>query len=224
MSNRKKSLWIRWVAANAFSELLGLGATFITIGVLFSRIDTQQTAGIFLSFFIAVLSGAIEATVVGLAQWWAMNPFFPMIGRLAWWRATLAGALLAYALGYLPSTLMSAGEAATQTPQEEPAQWLTLLLAFILGAVAGALLSFAQWLVLRNKVKRSWLWIPGNMLAWAIGMPIIFLGIDLAFRMNETWQSVLIIGGAVLAVGAIVGAINGRFLVILAGEEALITA
>jgi hypothetical protein len=64
--------------------------------------------------------------------------------------------------------------------------------------LAGAVLSFAQWLVLRGKVKRAGLWIPANMLAWAFGMPVIFLGMDLAFKMNEVWQSVLVVGGALL--------------------------
>jgi hypothetical protein len=81
MSNNRNVLWLRWTAANAFSELVGLGATFATIGLLFSRIETEQTTGILLSFAIAVLSGTIEATIVGLAQWWAMYPWFPMIGR-----------------------------------------------------------------------------------------------------------------------------------------------
>ena len=219
MSNNGNALWHRWIIANALSELAGLGATFATIGLLFSRIDTTQTTGILLSFAIAVLSGVIEATLVSLAQWWAMHPWFLIIKRFAWWRATLAGALLGYVLGYLPSTLMNMGEAATQTTQAEPPEWVTLLLAAGLGAVAGAVLSFAQWLVLRSKVKRAGLWIPANMLAWAAGMPVIFLGMDLAFKMTEAWQSVLIIGGAILAAGIIVGAIHGRFLVILAGEK-----
>jgi hypothetical protein len=45
-------------------------------------------------------------------------------------------ALPGYVLGYLPSTLMSMGEAAGQAPQAEPAQWLTLVLAAGLGAAA----------------------------------------------------------------------------------------
>jgi glucan phosphoethanolaminetransferase (alkaline phosphatase superfamily) len=185
MSNNRNTLWYRWIIANALSELIGLGATFATIGLLISKIDTQQITGIVLSFALTVLSGAIEATLVGLAQWWALHPWFPLIGRFAWWRATLAGALLGYVLGYLPSTLMSMGNAATQTTQAEPPEWVTLLLAAGLGAVAGAVLSFAQWLVLRSKVKRAGLWIPANMLAWGFGMPVIFLGMDLAFKMTE---------------------------------------
>lgn len=218
IGNSKNDLWLRWTVANGLAELVGLGATFATIGLLFSRIDTQHAAGILLAFLLSVASGAIEATLVGLAQSWAMQPAFPMIKRFAWWRATLIGALLGYVLGYLPSTLMSMGETVTQTPQAEPPQWVTLLLAAGLGAAAGAVLSFAQWLVLRGKVRRAGLWIPANMLAWACGMPVIFWGMDLAFKLSALWQSVLVVGGAILVAGLVVGAIHGRFLVAMAGE------
>lgn len=223
MNNRRNSLWIRWISANALAELFGLGATFAAMGFFLSRIEVQGLPGILLSFAVAVLSGAIEATIVSLAQWWAMHPWFSMIRRFVWWRATLVGALVGYVLGYLPSTLMSMGEATTQAATVEPPQWLTLLLAAGLGAVAGAVLSFAQWLVFRRHVRRGGLWIPANMLAWAFGMPLIFLGIDLAFKVTDIWQTVLIIGAALLAAGAIVGAIHGRFLVVLA-EDAFVNA
>jgi hypothetical protein len=219
MHNTGTTLWLRWTGANALAEIIGLGATFATIGLLLPTINTQVLAGILLSFAITVLSGAIEATIVSLAQWWAMHPWFPKIGRFVWWRATLVGALLGYVLGYLPSTLMSMGETTAQTAQAEPPEWVTLLLAAGLGAFAGAVLSFAQWLVLRHHARRGWLWIPANMLAWTFGMPVIFLGIDLAFKMAEVWQSVLVVGGALLVAGIIVGGIHGKFLVVLAGQK-----
>lgn len=217
--NNKNILWLRWTIANALSELLGLGATFAIIGLLFSKIDTQHTAGILIAFVLTVLSGAIEATIVSLAQWWAMHRWFATIGCFSWWRATLIGALLGYALGYLPSTLMSMGQTAAQPVQAEPPEWVVLLLAAGLGAVAGAILSFAQWLVFRSKVRRAGLWIPANMLAWAVGMPVLFWGMDIAFRMTGIWQTVLVIGGTLLAAGLLVGAIQGRFLMILAEKK-----
>jgi ABC-type antimicrobial peptide transport system permease subunit len=127
----------------------------------------------------------------------------------------LIGALLGYVLGYLPSTLMSMGESAGQIPSAEPPQWLVLVLASGLGAVAGAVLSFAQWLVLRGKAQRAVLWIPANMLAWALGMPVIFQTMDWAFRMPALWESALVVAAGLFIAGAIVGAVHGRFLLLL---------
>jgi hypothetical protein len=210
-----KQLWTRWTLANALSEMIGLGLTFAITGLYFSRAGEATTlAAIVTSFVVAVASGAVEATFVGLAQWWAMRPRFPSIGRFEWWRATSIGALIAYVLGYLPSTIMSMGEASGSSgPATEPAQWIVLLLAAGMGAVGGAVLSFAQWLVLRKKVERAGIWIPANMLAWTFGMPIIFWGIDQAFKMPALWQSVLLMAATLFVAGAVVGGIHGLFLI-----------
>ncbi len=85
-----KELWTRWTLANAFSEMIGLGLTFAITGLYFSTVGEGNTvAGILLSFVVAVASGAVEATSVGLAQWWAMRPRFPSIGRFEWWRGNI---------------------------------------------------------------------------------------------------------------------------------------
>ena len=217
----KNQLWSRWTLANALSEMVGLGLTFLITGLVFSKLDDLGTmTSILLSFVFAVVSGAIEATFVGLAQWWAMHPWFPTIERFAWWRGTMVGAFIAYVLGYLPSTIMSMGEAtASSAPVAEPAQWIVLLLAAGMGAVGGVVLSFAQWLVMRGKVKRAGLWIPANMLAWTFGMPLIFWGIDMAFKMSVVWQSVMLMAVTLFITGGIVGGIHGLFLVRLAEQE-----
>jgi hypothetical protein len=215
----KRTLWLRWVGANALGELVGLGLTF-AVAVLFFTLSGEQhnVVMILAAFGVAVASGAIEASVVGLAQWWAMSPCFSGVARRAWWQATLVGALLAYVLGYLPSTLMSLGEQATGEAASEPAQWVILLLAAGMGAVGGAVLSFAQWRVLRRSVPGAGVWIPANMLAWLFGMPLIFWGIDAAQKGQPAWQSLLIMALALLAAGAVVGAVHGAFLVGLAGK------
>jgi hypothetical protein len=212
----RRTLWYRWVGANAFGEMLGLGLTFAVGASLISRLDDQGNwVTIMASFLIAVASGAIEATLVGLAQWWAMHPWFTSITRRSWWLATLIGAMAAYLMGYLPSTLMSMGEQTTQVEiaAAEPAQWAVLLLAAGLGAVGGAVLSFTQWLSMRKKVGRASLWIPANMLAWMVGMPLIFWGIDSAQSLNGVYWMVLFMAGVLFLAGLVVGAIHGAFLV-----------
>ena len=106
------------------------------------------------------------------------------------------------------------GEATSSTaPIPEPQQWIVLLLAAGMGAVGGTVLSFAQWLAMRGKVEGAGIWIPANMLAWLCGMPVIFWGIDLAFKLPALWQSVLLMAGTLFVAGAVVGAIHGLFLI-----------
>jgi hypothetical protein len=218
-SKPDSELWLRWVAANGLGEMFGLGLTFGAGTVIVSRLGDQQGVPIILaSFLVAVVSGVFEATLVGLGQWWAMHPWFPQIKQSSWWQATLVGALLAYVLGYLPSTLMCLGEqgSSAATTAAEPEEWLVLLLAAGLGAVGGAVLSFAQWLVMRRKVQGASIWIPANMLAWLVGMPIIFWGIDHAQRLGDGVWIILFMAGLLLLMGLLVGAIQGTFLVRLA--------
>ena len=220
MNGSTRRLYGRWVAANAISEMVGLGGTFMLTGLAFGIFEKLPgAAAILASFLSAVLSGGVEATLVGLAQWWAMRPWFPAVTRLAWWRGTFIGALAAYVLGNLPFTLIDLGSQSAQTTTSEPPQAVVLLLAALLGIVAGAVLSFAQGLALRGKAQRAGLWIPANMLAWAVGMPIIFGAIDLAFKLPAAWQAVLLMAAVLLLTGAVVGAIHGLFLIQMVPEK-----
>lgn len=214
---RSSGLYPRWIVANAVGELLGLGGTFLlAAAALPSATAIDGVAGVLPGFAVLVASGAFEATVLGLAQHRAMRPWFPGLRRAAWWRATLFGALIAYALGYLPSTLMGAAERAGATPPSEPPAWLTLMLAAALGMVAGAILSAFQAMALRRSVAGAGRWIAANVAAWAAGMPVIFLGMDLAFRAGGAAPMALTIAATLLLAGALVGAIHGRTLVRLA--------
>lgn len=218
-SSTYTALWLRWVVANAFGELLGLGSTF-AVGVLFYTIFPDQSSIVMIlaAFVVAVASGSIEATIVGLFQWRAMHPWFPAIPRRSWWLATLIGALVAYVLGYLPSTIMSLGEQAAPAASAaaEPSQWIILLLAAGLGLVGGCVLSFAQWRVLRRYARGSGWWIPANSLAWIPAMTLIFWAIDAAQKGQPVTQSILLMASVLFVSGALVGAIHGAFLVKIA--------
>jgi hypothetical protein len=217
-----RNLWLRWVLANALGELAGLGGTLALGAYLLLNLHFSPGLGsILAAFCIAVGSGAIEASLVGLLQWRVLRGPLPGITWRAWWLGTLGGALLAYVLGYLPSTLMdlaAAGEA-PGAPPAEPAQWLVLLLAAGLGLVGGAVLSFTQWLVLRRRARGAGIWVPANMLAWALGMPLVFWGIDAAQKGQPLWVSLLIMAGVLFATGALVGGVHGLALLRLAAQS-----
>lgn len=215
METVRSRLLPRWVAASVAGEVLGLGATGL-IGFAWLRYAGEPAAvgAVLAAFGVAVASGAVEATVLGLLQHRAMRPWFPRLRASRWWWATLWGALAAYGLGYLPSTaldLAAAGDPPA-TPAAEPPQWLVLLAAAGLGLVAGAVLAFAQALELRHHVRRAWRWLPANMLAWGAGMPLVFAGMDLAFRDRPGWLVAVVVAATLALTGAVVGVINGSFL------------
>jgi hypothetical protein len=204
----------RWVLANTAGEVLGLGGTLLLGWLLVGRSGEPSAAtAVVGAFVVAVLSGAVEATVVGLLQHWAVHPWLPALTRRSWWWATLWGALGAYVLGYLPSTVLSLRAVDDGgAPVAEPPQWLVLLAAAGLGLVGGAVLAWAQALALRRHVERALRWLPANMLAWAVGMPVVFLGMDVAFRDGGTLRTAGVVAVTLALTGAVVGVINGSFL------------
>jgi len=214
----RNKFWQRWVMANALGELVGLGAVAAIGLIVFQRAGEPADVAQALAFAATfVLLGGLEGAVIGLAQRRVLLTLLPSVR--GWVFATVVGAMVAWAVGMVPSTvigLMQQG-AITQDAPPEPSLLLMLMLAAGLGAVAGPMLAAFQWLSLRKVLPgRAWLWFPANSAAWALGMPVIFLGT----QANEFTSSAPVIAGlvalAILIAGALVGAVHGRVLLGLA--------
>jgi hypothetical protein len=217
-TRNKLSLWLRWVGANALAELVGLGATFAIDFLIIARSTGQGMLGSLVSIVQVTASGAIEGSVVGLLQWSVLRRPFPGITRRAWVLATIVGAMVAWFFGSLPSTLIDMGAQQSGTDVQEPSSALVLLLAAGMGLVLGVVLAYPQWRVLRRVVAKAWWWIPANSAAWALGMMVIFAAMDLAFKQPTPVGSAMVIAGALLLAGAVVGAVHGLVLVRLAAN------
>ena len=209
--------WLRWVLANALSEALGLGAVLLVgFGVLGPRLAGLSGAWpAMLGLVAGVLLGVFEGIVVGAAQGSVLRRRLPGLALRRWIVATVIGATIAWGLGMLPSTLLSANAGGSEAATEMP-EALVYVLAAGMGLVAGVILALAQWLVLRSlrsPVRRAGLWLPANALAWLCGMPLVFLGMGAIPAGASVLQAVPIVVAAVSAAGAIVGAIHGLVLV-----------
>lgn len=214
---RDHGFYLRWIGANCLGEAFGLGTTFV-LGVLIAPAlggDTS-TATVLVGAVAAVLLGTLlEGVVVGFFQAQALHRRLPTLARRAWIVATAIGAGLAWLLGMIPSTIMSLidrGAFAAASPPAEPSTLMQLGLAVLLGLVLGPILAAAQLRVLRAQVSHAGRWIWANALAWALGMPVIFAGMD-----RLPWES----GGPRLyaglflvtaVAGALVGGVHGRVL------------
>lgn len=200
--------------ANALAETVGLGAAFGIGVVLFPYLQEPGLLVAFATAGIAVLSGTlIEGTVVGTAQWFVLHRSFPSMKWRAWVVATAAGAFVAWTLGMLPSTLLSAGSDPGNSTPSEPSSAVVYSLAALMGLVAGTILGTPQWLVLRRYVPRAALWVPANALAWMPGMVIAFVAADFLFSDGIRMDTVVLAIVALAAIGAVVGAIHGLVLV-----------
>lgn len=204
-------LWIRWVLANSLAETVGLGATFGIGVILFHYLHAPGVLVALTTVAVAVLAGTlIEGTVVGTAQWFVLRRPFPAMKWRAWVLATALGAFVAWTLGMLPSTLMSAGSEARGS---EPSEAMVYSLAALMGLAAGTILGTPQWFVLRRHVPRAALWIPANALAWVPGMLLAFVGANFIFSAGRGVSTVMLAIATLIAIGTVVGAIHGLALV-----------
>lgn len=213
-SVRQGAFWSRWVLANAAGELAGLGTVALIAWAFVSTLKHQQTFLQHVVFAIALIAaGALEGVVVGVAQSWALAPRLAGLSRKEWIQASFLGSLLAWVLGMLPSTLMAAVTESSGQAPAEPGPAVVYPLAALLGAVTGLLLSFFQWRVLRRHLSGSAGWMAANAVAWALGMPLVFLGADLAARGGALPVVLGLCAATLAAAGAVVGAVHGLWLV-----------
>jgi hypothetical protein len=202
-----RALWSRWVGANGLGEALGLPVTAL---VAVATADARTSGGWAIGGAVVALlaAGAAEGAIVGGLQWRVLATRMPTLRARTWVGATVVGAVAAWTLG-LPSLLL--GDASGgQPPVSDAAQ---IALAVPLGFVAGPILAVPQWVVLRRSLEGAGRWVLANAVAWAAGMPVIFLvagGLPAGTPPALVVVAVVVVCGLA---GVIVGAIHGRWLV-----------
>lgn len=208
----ERHLFRDWIAANALGEVLGLGVAAL-IAIAVAQAHTLPPAEEILLVTAAFLAiGAYEGAIVGAAQWLVLRRRLPSVGAKRWIGATMAGAVLAWMLARIPTALADWQSVSGSVAESEPSLWMIVLLSAAAGAALGLILGAAQWIVLRGHVHHASRWIGANMLAWAAGMPLIFIAAGLPGPHTPMLAIAALLLVTVAAAGAVVGAIEGAFL------------
>jgi hypothetical protein len=206
--------WLRWVWANAWSELVGLGGSFALALLVLGPGGPATPAGVIgAAVAMIVIATLLEGVVVGVAQWRVLRRRLAGLRWRRWTGATALGALVAWTLGMVPATLMSLAEGSGEAPPPEPGAAVVIALAFVMGLVLGPILAFFQWRVLRHHLPRAGWWIPANSVAWAVGMTGIFAAAGVLPEGTSMLVMVGVLALSCLVAGAVVGAIHGVVLV-----------
>lgn len=204
------TLWLQWALANVAGEVLGLGlagAVAITLVLTIGEPGTALVAVMMAGVMIA--AGALEGVIVGFTQWLVLRR---RLRRLSWWEwvtATAIGALVAWAVGMAPSTLMALNQSARSSPPPPMSDAVKYAFASVMGVALGTILGAPQWRVLRRYVSRASLWVWANAAAWAIGMPMVFIGAGASPVGASALRIALTVVVTIAAAGASVGAIHG---------------
>src|SRR5678816_3242130 len=165
---RPAGLLARWVVANSLGELAGLGGVALLAAALVPAVQRSfpgSAAAALATAALMVALGSLEGVVVGSAQAWALLGTGIPTGR--WIRATVLGAVLAWALGMVPSTVLALiGPPEGASSGAGPSPPVRLVLAAGLGLVAGPILAGLQLGVLRRYTTRASRWLLANALGW----------------------------------------------------------
>jgi hypothetical protein len=102
------------------------------------------------------VDGLVIGTAIGFAQWLVLRRGISSVG---WW---VGFSIIGFGLGKALSEAV-----APATP--------TVLDYGLSGAVIGASVGLAQWLVLRQHVSAAGWWVPATILAWVAGWSLIGL-------------------------------------------------
>jgi hypothetical protein len=207
------NLWLQWVIANVAGEALGLGlVAAVTTAMVLTVGDAAPAHVVLMMAGVMIAAGALEGAIVGFAQWLVLRRRLRRLSRREWVTATAAGAVVAWAIGMAPSTMMALNQSAGSSPPPEMSDAMKYALATAMGAALGSILGIPQWRVLRRYVSGASLWVWANSAAWAVGMPMVFIvvGSSAAGASALSVASTVII--TIASAGASVGAIHGMAL------------
>jgi hypothetical protein len=184
---------VRWVLVVPLGEALGFAvpATVFAAG-------TTAGWGPWTTYVALVLAGSVEGALLGTAQADCLYRWGVLPIRRWWIVATSVAAAVAWSLGMLPSTLGGL-------------RW-SIETAVLVGIGALMLLTsipLAQYIVLRDRLRRAALWIPINMVAWLVGISWTLAPSPFVDQSTPVQSLILIYGLAGLCMAATVAIITG---------------
>lgn len=146
--------WLKWVLGSTLGWIVVFVLSFVTIGAVVEALwgNPETAFGEDSLAFAAVLTAVFTVSFVGLGsvQWLLLRQRFARMGR--WAPASGVGGFVVAVL-YLALTGV-VGEAANEV---------------IHNAVAGTVVGWLQWRILRGQVAHAQLWMPVTALGFVVG-------------------------------------------------------
>jgi len=155
-------LWRRWTLSTTLAEAAGFCAP-----ALAGAAAAQARVSAIPTLLVMLAAGAVEGSALGAGQHWALARHLRRLPRGEFVGATAAGAVLAYAIGMLPSTLADRLGGA--------APGLVVAVATLAGVALLASIGTAQWVILRRAGYDQPWWILTTAGGWLAGLAVFML-------------------------------------------------
>lgn len=212
MRHWRRNLFLRWLLAATIGEVVSFGVPVlvaVTMNTVIGEPKNTLTAIIIIGTMM--LAGSVEGFALGFAQWVVLHHYIHKLACWRWVLATATVAVLAWGVGQSTFTLLTFFTGAEQS--SGPGTLLMTVSAALLGFVLGAMMGFAQWLVLRPYIRNAGWWVLASAAGWAMGMVVIFAGASIIPDGASVALMVIIGLVSAAAMGATFAAITGIALV-----------
>ncbi len=185
----------RWLGLVTLGESAGFAVAAAT-GVAVAITGPSQV----LAMATLLTAGAVEGALLGVGQILAMRTL-PLERALLrrWPVLTSLAAVVAWAIGLLPSTL-------SDLDWSNPVVWVA---AGLLGLALLATIPAAQLILLRRAVRRPWRWLPANIVGWLVGIGWTFAVSPLVDVDTPIAQLLALYVGAGLLMALTIGTATG---------------
>ena len=132
---------------------------------------TAEVGPVFDGAIVATVTAGVASTFFGVMQSLVLRRHVPRTG--GWVAATFLG----WSVGIFVASVL----AGTFIPEVQGFR-LFVFMAFVAGAVVG----WPQWMVIRSHFRRAGWWIPISAVGWAIQFPGALTGLGLMWLSRQT--------------------------------------
>ncbi len=209
-------LWLWWVLANIVGGVIGEALGSVVSQALGSVVSQTllgtdsngalPSIGYTGAYLYFITPAAAIWVVLGLAQWVVLWRYSYDVSWLAgvWWvLVSTIGGLIAVLAGMFAFFMATFMLGAFSSGPSISFGYVAggIVASAIVGAIAGAFVGASQFLALRRYVNNAIIWIPGNAVAWAVGLLVV----------------TAVLGGDWLAISAVAGATNPLGSILIGG-------
>ncbi|MCB0555393.1 MAG: hypothetical protein KDD02_17740 [Phaeodactylibacter sp.] len=208
----KSTFQSSWIINDAVGIFLGIAVAAGLLSYesqLLGQPDTalEKAAGL----VFAIVGGLIAGSILAWFQWRILKQRYQHLSWVKWWGNTVLAFIAGWVLAIAPSFTFTGENSMQAIPPFGIPEFTVVYGSIIFGAILGALIGFAQWLVLRNHQDKAAPWIGMNVFSWALSLFVITLA-GLVFQASNSFREFLLTGvaGGIIA-GLCIAGITSYF-------------
>ena len=192
----KSDFQTKWIFNDAVGIFLGI---LVASAIIFFEIQLigqpESLSEKIVNVSVALIGGLITGSILAWFQYGTLRKRYAGLSWKRWWGNTALAFTAGWFIAIIPSLSFSGSYGFEQVvlPFGLPT-YAMVYGSILLGAIMGALIGTAQWLILRKHRERARRWIGMNIFGWAFGAFIMTMS-GLLYPGTELLNVMLMVAG-----------------------------